>query len=257
MRFLYLTSLRWSILCELIFNEKISIKILIIFSRTHHYTPQKPALIRNVINHWPALEKWKDLNYLTEKAGSRTVPVELGSQYTSDNWSQSLMKFEEFVQNHVLSTNSDSDKVYLAQHDLFDQIPELKDDIMQPEYISDPSPRIKAWFGPEGTLSPLHTDPTHNLLCQVLGKKRVILANPDETSKLYAHEHFILNNTSQVDVEKIDYDKFPLCKNVKFLKVLLQQGDILYIPPKWWHHVRSLSPSFSISYWFDQSENDQ
>uniref|UniRef100_A0A336MB97 CSON013086 protein n=1 Tax=Culicoides sonorensis TaxID=179676 RepID=A0A336MB97_CULSO len=234
--------------CDIPVYDKPSLELFI----KNHYTLQKPVLLRNTINHWPALEKWKDLNYLISNASGRTVPVELGSQYTSENWSQSLMKFDDFIVNHVIpDPNSIQDKVYLAQHDLFDQIPELKDDISVPEYISDPSPRIKAWLGPQGTVSPLHTDPTHNLLCQVLGKKNVILASPDDTNNLYAHDHFILNNTSQVDVENIDFEKFPLCKDVKFYHILLQQGDVLYIPPKWWHHIRSLSPSFSISYWFD------
>lgn len=31
----------------------------------------------------------------------------------------------------------------------------------------DSAPSVNAWLGPKGTCSPCHTDPTHNLLCQV------------------------------------------------------------------------------------------
>lgn len=119
---------------------------------------------------WPALQKWHDPNYLIEKAGSRTVPVELGSQYSHDNWSQTLYKFEDFIRQYIEKPNENlTDIAYLAQHDLFDQIPELKKDICVPEYAcqKDTNPRIKAWLGPKNTVSPFHTDPTHNLLCQV------------------------------------------------------------------------------------------
>jgi lysine-specific demethylase 8 len=50
-------------------------------------------------------------------------------------------------------------------------------DIFEPEYccLSDnldegavtEETHINAWFGPKGTVSPLHHDPKHNLLAQV------------------------------------------------------------------------------------------
>ena len=60
------------------------------------------------------------LEYINEIAGHRTVPVEVGSKYTDDGWSQKLITINQFINDHVL--NCDENKGYLAQHTLFDQV---------------------------------------------------------------------------------------------------------------------------------------
>lgn len=35
-----------------------------------------------------------------------------------------------------------------------------------------------------------------------------------------------------------------------FLRLSTRSGDMLFIPSKHWHYVRSLSPSFSVNFWF-------
>lgn len=57
-------------------------------------------------------------------------------------------------------------------------------------------------------------------------------------------------NTSQVDVEHPDLEEFPEFAKAPFWECLLTRGDVLYIPPQCWHFVRSLSVSFSVSFWF-------
>ncbi|XP_003704451.2 jumonji C domain-containing protein 5 isoform X1 [Megachile rotundata] len=219
------------------------------------FMPQVPAILTGCIKHWKALDRWQDLSYLSKIAGNRIVPIEIGSRYTDEDWSQQLFTFSEFLQKHILKKN---DKVgYLAQHQLFDQIPELKEDFMVPEYCSFTdndsieSPDINAWFGPEGTVSPLHFDPKHNLLCQVFGYKRVILYHPNDSSNLYPYDTKLLNNTAQVDPLSPNYEKWPEFSKAKGWIGYLKPGEMLYIPPKWWHHVTSLSPSFSISFWWN------
>jgi ribosomal protein L16 Arg81 hydroxylase len=32
---------------------------------------------------------------------------------------------------------------------------------------------------------------------------------------------------------------------------------MLYIPPFWWHYVRALTPSFSVSFWWGAEEEEE
>ncbi|KXJ67801.1 hypothetical protein RP20_CCG010855 [Aedes albopictus] len=96
-----------------------------------------------------------------------------------------------------------------------------------------------------GTCMVLHVN------TQVFGSKTIILASPEDTPNLYPHEHFILANTSRLDMKNIDYDQFPLVRAVRLRRLELRRGEVLYIPPGWWHYVESLAPSFSVSFWFE------
>jgi lysine-specific demethylase 8 len=53
-----------------------------------------------------------------------------------------------------------------------------------------------------------------------------------------------------VECEEPDLEKFPKFAEAPYLECLLKPGDMLYIPPKHWHYVRSLSVSFSVSFWW-------
>ena len=144
-----------------------------------------------------------------------------------------------------------------------------------PPEEADPPVAVKAWLGPAGTVSCLHFDRPHNLLCQAVGWKRVLLVDPREPPcRLYPHGGG-MGNTSQVDPEAArrappprgapavadgraamaaaaaaDGDPFPQFAAVRLYYAVLGPGDALYIPPRWWHHVRALSASFSVSWWW-------
>jgi lysine-specific demethylase 8 len=138
------------------------------------------------------------------------------------------------------------------------KIPELKEDIYVPEYCvylgegaEESEVDINAWFGPAGTVSPLHFDPKNNFLCQVIGEKYVRLYAEEHTERLYAHEGNILRNTSRIDVERLDLVRFPLAEQVPYWEGVLRPGQMLFIPARCWHFVRSLSLSFSVSFWWN------
>ncbi|KAM6905424.1 lysine-specific demethylase 8 [Xenentodon cancila] len=229
--------------------------------KTNYLLPLQPVILEGVIGHWPAFSNhpWS-IDYLRSVAGCRTVPVEVGSRYTDEDWSQTLLTVGDFIDRYILNKiQSSQDGVkavgYLAQHQLFDQIPELKEDIRIPDYCclgegDEDDITINAWFGPAGTVSPLHQDPQQNFLAQVVGSKYIRLYSPEDTDKLYPHQSQLLHNTSQVEVENPDAERFPEFSKAPHLECVLQPGDVLFIPVKHWHYVRSLDVSFSVSFWW-------
>jgi lysine-specific demethylase 8 len=173
---------------------------------------------------------------------------------------------------------------YLAQHELFDQIPQLSRDIVEPDYcvLSDakkelssvgiggcvggcvgrgdgigvgeeeliPLVQRNSWFGPAGTVSPLHHDRNHNLFCQVFGSKSILLIDPSHSSMLYPNDG-IHSNTSRVDFQKEGWhERWPNVVGVPCMLVTVLPGEMLYIPPKWWHFCVAEETSFSVSYWW-------
>ncbi|KAF2436344.1 Clavaminate synthase-like protein [Tothia fuscella] len=143
-----------------------------------------------------------------------------------------------------------------------------------------PDVKLNAWYGPAGTTSPLHTDPHHNILTQVVGKKYIRLYAPSQTPYLYPkynvdpHTGADMSNTSMVDmtlamglegrffegdVNEWDVDEyrdkfeedFAWFRSAEFVECVLEEGEAVFIPKGWWHFVRSLSVSFSVSFWWD------
>jgi lysine-specific demethylase 8 len=313
----------------------------------HIQQRREPAVLTNVLDHWPALEKWKSTSFWlqTTLGGRRLVPIEVGRSYADDDWGQKIVPFREFLTQYIQRASDrgpDSESAdgvqtgYLAQHDLFKQIPALRNDIAIPDYcyldvppaedgtpvaltkakegakgrtrddlIASPSlecppsserdtneadlesePQMHIWFGPAWTISPLHHDPYHNILCQIVGKKYVRLYSPHHSKALLPkrtdepaphipqpqdlkeasdtvgsggqkRDTIDMSNTSQIDVAAMelspmeDWDEvYPGISRLPYMECILEAGQGLYIPIGWWHYVRSCSTGISVSFWW-------
>jgi lysine-specific demethylase 8 len=280
----------------------------------HRSTGALPLVISGLADSWPATttRPWSKPDYLLSRTfgGRRLVPIEMGRSYVDEGWGQELTTFRQFISSFCdasptseqgsraspsSTAPSKKDLAYLAQHPLLHQIPSLRADIAIPDlcYTTPPpdpfhkgppaeevdEPKLNAWFGPAGTITPLHTDPYHNLLVQVVGRKYVRLYPPWEGKRMRPRGReggVDMSNTSEWDVGVEEgWDQRPTgndaaagldgaaeghgdgegertaFKDIPYVDCILESGDTLYIPVGWWHYVTSLSVSFSVSFWWN------
>jgi len=105
------------------------------------------------------------------------------------------------------------------------------------------------WLGPARTVTPLHCDYDDNIFAQILGSKRIFLAPPHHGDYLYTREANPVLFGSPFDPEAPDFDAWPLARQAAIVEVLVQPGDMLYVPAGWYHQVRALSFSLSSNRW--------
>jgi lysine-specific demethylase 8 len=106
------------------------------------------------------------------------------------------------------------------------------------------------WVGQRGNVTALHYDFWHGFLAQVAGRKRVSLFAPDESARVYPDSPF----SSRIGATRLptmfleaDPASFPKLSRATRHEAVLGPGDLLYVPPFWWHHVESLDDAISLS----------
>lgn len=215
------------------------------------FQTDQPVVIRNCASTWAALERWRSPQYLGNKHGHRTVPVE----WTTSSLGQMTEKFcsLKFVLELMLRRpDKGNDAVYLAQHPLFDYIQTLEEDIEHPKYMEvvgkSKADLTNIWMGTAGSGSKLHYDSADNILVQVVGEKEVVLISADQSDLLYKRSPS--DNISPIDLEGPDLNKYPLFRRVNGTVAHLGPGDALYIPAMHWHWVKAFTSSISVNFWF-------
>jgi hypothetical protein len=224
-----------------------------------YYLNNKPVIITGMLDDWPAMTKW-NFSYFKEKFGEREVQVQTG-RTTDANYEintdqhRQMMKMSDYVQmvenagltNDFYMTANNTSPNRVALSELWQDIGRI------PEYLDPASPDDGFfWCGPPGTRTPFHHDLTNNFMAQVIGRKRVKLIPSCELPYVYNNFHCF----TPVDGHTIDYDKFPMMRDVQVLDCILNPGDILFLPVGCWHYVEGLDATVTVSFINFQFDNN-
>jgi hypothetical protein len=212
----------------------------------------RPVVLQGIADDWPALRRWSPGD-LKSRFGEHEIEVQLNRESDSSYEENSLahrqkIKLADYV-DKVMSGGPSND-YYMTANNLLLRSPAfaplLADVGTLPPYC-DPSglaQRSHFWFGPAGTVTPLHHDTVMLFHTQIMGRKRWRFVSPLDTPKVYNFNAVF----SPVDVDKPDLVRFPRFSQVKVLEVVVEPGETVFLPLGWWHQVTSLDVSLSLSF---------
>ena len=221
----------------------------------HHYATNRPLVIGGELSHWPALKLWT-ADYLKTKIGSSVVEVQAGRGANPDyerrkDDHRQTMPFSAFI-NQIRSPDRANDTYITAYNSRAnaEALAPLNDDLgVLDQFLSQTKAGEGAmpWIGPAGTFTPLHHDLTNNLLVQIVGSKRLIMAPPTSTPHLYNDLH-VFSQVKDLAGPASDLGKYPNLPRANLYDFTLEAGDILFIPLGWWHQVTSLEFSVTMTH---------
>ncbi len=209
--------------------------------------PQKPVVIEQLIEDWPAYKKWS-LDYISEVAGNKIVPLYDDRPISSEfkfNEPHLKMKMSEYIS--LLKSKPTKYRIFL--YHLMKEVPALQKDFKFPDMgllFLKQLPML--FFGGENSKVFMHYDIDFaNILhFHFHGEKQCILYPPSQSKYLYKVPHALISR-EDIDFTNPDFEKFPALKEAEGYVTQLKHGETLYMPEGYWHQMTYLTPGFSMS----------
>jgi histone arginine demethylase JMJD6 len=211
--------------------------------------PSRPVILTRAALKWKAMGKITP-QYIREKYGHLTKTID-GVEYT----------YAELIDRILVST-PENPAPYPFNINIEKYCPEIIADA-KPDLVYGKTDRVnhpllprsmmlgtevyELFMGGNGSSFPfLHIDELylHNQMTQLYGSKEFILFAPDQTPYLYPTRDN--PKVSPIDVFNPDFEKYPLFRNARPLRVTIEQGETLFFPTGWWHSTQIHEPCISF-----------
>ena len=215
-----------------------------------YYCANRPVVMQDFASQWPALKSWR-MPALRARLGDHEVSVTRGreqQEFCDVHFDKLTAQttLGEFIEEVMALGDTPSNDLYMIANNRNAEDPALlaallKDVELPPGYFKEGAHRgsTSFWLGPAGTVTPMHHDTSNIVFCQVVGEKQFTLVSPLQLEMLGGAHHGFY---SGVRAEQLEAAGIP------HSTVVLKPGSALFIPVGWWHEVRALKPSVSVSF---------
>ncbi|ERM93637.1 F-box protein At5g06550 [Amborella trichopoda] len=223
-------------------KSKISVEEFI----TLYEEPNKPVILANALENWPAMEKWIR-DYLLEVSGDVAFsagPVE--------------MKLSDYFR--YADNVKEERPLYLFDPKFGEKIPKLSADYKVPDYFSEdlfsllgPERPDYRWLiiGSTGSGSSFHIDPnsTSAWNAVIRGSKKWVLFPPDVVPPGVHPSPDGAEVACPVSIMEWFMNFYGATKKWKRRPVecVCKAGEVIFVPNGWWHLVINLEESIAIT----------
>ncbi|CAH1271383.1 JMJD7 [Branchiostoma lanceolatum] len=210
--------------------------------------PSVPVLFKAAVTDSTAFKTWNSDEYFRQfsEAGTLTHTIEtrkkeIRTQPPTD------MTLRQFLDRYS------QEDIYMVEG-----VPKfLRKDVPMPKaLLCEPLTKMLVdtvmWFSSGGTKSVLHNDDVDNINCLYDGKKELVFISFQRYRDKVTLDH-PEGSYSSIDVDAVDFTKFPGMREVEYHRVNMTAGDCLYIPYRWFHQVNSYGRNIAVNVWWEHN----
>lgn len=211
--------------------------------------PGIPVVLAGAAKQWPCTGKWT-LDYFAEHYGDDQVTITSGVPHHDPRVDRRHVQMRDVIRNA-----DPEDIKYLRFHPMLALHPELLDDFPYEWFLRQKGRRhlyshLQFFIGTKGTQTGTHNSQMANLFVMVSGKKVWYLHPPAYTAFMDPMTSRSVYRLSRHNTGRVFEEAY---RPLDGYEVHLEEGDVLWNPPFWWHSVKNLTDTIGVGFrWNDK-----